>query len=94
MAQDKQLNRIEAKLDALLQKNKIDPAEFGGVVGKTPSVPAVLTAEQKQAIANAPLHRPARDGNGKPIGEFGQSHDEQKPSSPVASVEPAVNWAS
>lgn len=67
MAQDKQLTRIEDKLDALLKKARIDPEDFGAAAGKTATKPTELTQAQKDAIANAPKHIEARPvGAGNP----------------------------
>lgn len=64
MAQDKQLARIEAKLDALLEAQEIDPAYFGGQPEKTAARPTrELTAAEQQAIANAPKVTPAVERN-------------------------------
>lgn len=52
-----QLARIEAKLDALLAKAKI---EVEDVIKEPPPVkPRELTPAEKQAIANAPKPTPA-----------------------------------
>lgn len=62
MAQDKQLSRIEAKLDALLEENGLDPSEYGGTQEKQAAAPArELTPAQQQAIDNAPKVTPAVD---------------------------------
>lgn len=66
MATDKWVARLEAKLDALLEKAGIKPDD---VKGATPAAPRArrLTAAEKEAIANAPktptadeLNPPAR----------------------------------
>lgn len=59
MAQDKQLNRIEAKLDALLDAAGIELTD-DMLVGQASPKPRELTDAQKQAIANAPKHIPAK----------------------------------
>lgn len=57
MSQEKQLARLEAKLDALLKGNGLDPADFGGTGGKTAAKPPTpLTPAQQQAIDNAPKY--------------------------------------
>lgn len=64
MAVDKVLLRIEAKLDAILQRAGLDPAEFGGTQEKAQSrPPRELTAAEQEAIDNAPKHIPAVDRN-------------------------------
>lgn len=61
MAVDKVLLRIEAKIDALLEEQGLDPAEFGGgTPAKRVAPPAPkLTPQQREAIANAPGVTPA-----------------------------------
>lgn len=67
MAQDKQLSRIEAKLDALLEESGVDPADFGESGGKAPArQPRQLTAAEQQAIDNAPKHIEAKVAGATP----------------------------
>lgn len=52
MAQDKMLLTMNAKLDALLEKAGLKPADFEERA--TPVAPRKLSAEEQQAIDNAP----------------------------------------
>lgn len=53
MAMDKQFRRLEAKIDALLKKNGVDPAQFTEQAqAARPS--RELSAAEQQAIDNAP----------------------------------------
>lgn len=56
MSMDKNLRRLEAKLDALLEDAGLDPAEFGETQeGKEAArPPRELTAAEQQAVDNAP----------------------------------------
>lgn len=56
MATDKALLRLEAKVDALLEKAGLKPADFAGTspLGYGGRVPPKLTPEEQQAINNAP----------------------------------------
>lgn len=54
MAQDKQLSRIEAKLDALLEKGGLKPTDYAAPVTTSARPPRPLTAVEQQAIDNAP----------------------------------------
>lgn len=57
MALDKQLARLEAKLDAILEKAGLDPADFTKATGKTGAKPPrELTPAQQEAINNAPKY--------------------------------------
>jgi len=53
MAMDKQFRRIEAKLDALLEKAGLKPEDFADVP-RTPRAPRELTPQEQEAIDNAP----------------------------------------
>lgn len=60
MAQDKQLARIEAKLDALLEEQGLDPQEFQQPqVGAVSRAQRERTPQEQQAIDNAPQVTPA-----------------------------------
>lgn len=84
MAQDKQLARLEAKLDALLEKSGLDPEDFGPSGGKTPPRQAAkLTAAQQQAIDNAPKYVEA-----KATGSATQGVPETPPANQPATVPP------
>lgn len=52
MAQDKMLMQINAKLDALLEKSGLKPADFEQATAAP--APRKLTAAEQQAIDNAP----------------------------------------
>lgn len=85
-----QLQRIEAKLDALLKKQGIKPED----VIKTPPAPkpVPLTAAEQQAIDNAPKPTPVRG----PVGS-GPRVDPSTNAPTVATSTPAtkdVNWNS
>lgn len=55
MAADKLYRRLEAKIDALLEKANLKPADFDNVGVESPQRSArELTEAEKQAIANAP----------------------------------------
>lgn len=61
MAQDKQLSRIEEKLNALLEKQGIAVADYEQSAAKAASrPPRELTPAEQQAIDNAPKHIEAR----------------------------------
>lgn len=51
---DKSLTRIEAKLDALLEKQGIKPADFAETKTAAAPAPRELTELEQQAIDNAP----------------------------------------
>lgn len=57
MAADKLYRRLEAKIDALLGKAGIDPADFGDSA-PAPREERTLTAAEQQAIDNAPKPTP------------------------------------
>lgn len=65
MAVDKVLQRIEAKLDALLAANDIDPLEYPAAKAAA-RPPRELTPAQQQAIDNAPKHIEAVRTTGQP----------------------------
>lgn len=52
MAMDKLYRRLEAKIDALLEKNGLKPADFNDA--PAPARTRELTAAEQQAIDNAP----------------------------------------
>lgn len=61
MSQDKQLSRIEEKLNALLEKQGIAVAGYEQSAAKAASrAPRELTLAQQQAIDNAPKHIEAK----------------------------------
>lgn len=53
MALDKWQTRFEAKLDALLKKHDLKPADFADTAAAAAAAPK-LTPEEQQAIDNAP----------------------------------------
>jgi hypothetical protein len=54
MAADKMMRRIEAKLDALLEKSGVDMAQFDDIAPVNRGQERKLTAAEQQAIDNAP----------------------------------------
>lgn len=53
MAQDKLYSRLEAKIDALLEKSGLKPADFSNVA-RPQAQARKLTAAEQDAIDNAP----------------------------------------
>lgn len=58
MAMDKNLSRIEAKLDAVLRALKVKPEDVEAAKTAPAAPPRVLTAAEQQAIDNAPKPTP------------------------------------
>ncbi len=58
MAQDKQFRRIEAKLDALLEKQGIDVASFDTQQQQPARQERKLSPQEQDALNNAPLPKP------------------------------------
>jgi len=89
MAQDKQLSRIEAKLDALLDAAGIELTD-DMLVGQAPPKSRELTPAEKQAIANAPKHIPAK-GPGLAQRTHPVTNAPVTPTPPAPSNPPDVN---
>lgn len=77
MSMDKNLARIEAKLDALLEENGLKPEDYAAPVTTGARAPRELTAAEQQAIDNAPK---------TPVGAQG-------PTNPAATPPPATPTA-
>lgn len=91
MATDKWVARLEAKLDALLEKNGLKPADYEDMATSPSPAPRKLTEAEQQAIDNAPK----AEATIPPQGRGARMTAENAPdtSSSVPSADKGAPWA-